>query len=204
MIQRLRHNTTLVGLVAAASMLLVGGCSAGPDPMGGGPVPKTQTRLSPRVFGEPQCSVAPQNVAWPNPFQNHPSTLPFYDDSGAIPVGGKVDGVDVPANIWFEQRLWTLMGMSPSDPSSTVAAHPSTIAGYTWNAVQAVPSGGFTQADLDNLLAAFADVDPVDSSTPTCSYGATANVAWDPLCECGCCQTYNWWTTTSTSNTITH
>lgn len=201
MIRRWRRKTSLRGITAAACLLLVAGCSAAPDPMGGAPVPKTQARLSPRVFGDPQCSVTPQNLEWPNPFKNYPSTLPFYDDSGAVPVGGKVDGVDVPATVWFEQRLWTLMGMSPSDPSSTVAAHPSTVAGYTWNAVQATPTGGYAQADLDNLMAAFANVDPVDSSAPQCSYGVSVNVAWDPLCPCGCCTTYDWWTTTSTSGT---
>jgi hypothetical protein len=203
MIRRLRHNTSLCGLAAAGFFLLVAACSAGPDPVGGAPVPKTQARLSPRVFGEPECSVTPQNIKWPNPFKSYPSTLPFYNDSGAIPVGGQVDGVDVPPVIWFEQRLWTLMGMSPSDASSTVAAHPSTVVGYTWNAVQAVPAGSFTQTDLGNLMAAFADVDPVDSSAPTCSYGATVNVAWDPICPSNGCITFKSLTTAPTGGDST-
>jgi hypothetical protein len=189
-------------LVAGALLLVIGGCTASVEPEAGAPVPKTRARLSPRVFGDPQCSVAPQTMTWINPFRDQPSTLPFYGDDGKIPVGGSVDGKDVHASIWFEQRLWTLMGMRPDDPDSSFAAHPSTVEGYTWNAVQATPANDYSQSDLDALIAAFANVDPVDASIPQCSYGVPANVAWDPACPSGMCQT-DWWISSGGDPTTT-
>lgn len=193
-------KTSPGSLFAGASLFAVflGGCTvAASDPMGGTPMPKIETRISPRVVGDPQCSVTPQTLAWVNPFANHPSTLPFYAPDGSVPVGGAVGGVDVPATVWFEQRLWTLMGRTPSDGNATMAVHPSTAVGYTWNAVEATPSNGYTQADLDKLIAAFANIDPVDASIPQCSYGMTANVAWDPVCGSVACDQFNWWTVTA-------
>lgn len=195
----------LLKVGVAAVISLTAACSietAGPKESA--PIPRVENKISPRAFGDPECSVSPQTLPWQNPFSAHPSTLPFYDANGHIPTAGAIGGTDVPPSIWFEQRLWTLMGRTPSDPDATVNVHPSTAVGFTWNAVQADAVAPYAHADLDALIAAFANVDPVDSSVPQCSYGVTANVAWDPSCPSTLCSSYNWWgATTTVSGTTT-